>query len=79
MYPNHGRHVSYQGQPSVTLAKALLRTHSTPQSQLQQMQAAQAQAYSDRPKHRQHRSTLSHGGKPLKVSSRVVYSLFVLG
>lgn len=67
MYPHHGRHVSYQGQPSFSLGKALLRTHSTPQSQLLQMQAAQvANGYST--KHSLHRSTLSQGGKAFKVS-----------
>lgn len=68
MYPHHGRHVSYQGQPSFSLGKALLRTHSTPQSLLLQAQAAQV-ANGFTTKHSLHRSTLSQGGKAFKVSS----------
>lgn len=69
MYPQHGRHVSYQGQPSFTLGKApMMRTHSTPQAQLLQMQAAQV-INGRSTKHDLPRSTLSQGGKAFKVSS----------
>lgn len=67
MYPQHGRHVSYQGQPSFPLGKAfMMRTSSNPQTQLLQMQAAQV--VTGHSKHIQHSSTLSHGGRTPKVS-----------